>query len=65
MNYYKVQFSYIRSGKRVYEYDEITASRAADAAEEVRRYYNDLEGLRIEQVWIDTGAAWEVREFDY
>jgi len=65
MNEYKIEFSYMRDGRRVREYDVITSSRAADAADEIRREYADLDGLRIEQVWIDTGRAWEIREFDY
>ena len=65
MNEYKIEFSYLRDGRRVYETDFTNSSRAADAADEIRREYSDLDGLRIEQVWIDTGRAWEVREFDY
>lgn len=65
MNDYKIEFSYICNGRRVYEIDVTNSSRAADAADEIRREYSDLDGLRIEQVWIDTGRAWEAREFDY
>jgi len=65
MNEYKIEFSYMRDGRRIYETDFTHSSRAADAADEIRREYSDLDGLRIEQVWIDTGRAWEVREFDY
>lgn len=65
MNEYKVEFSYIKNGRRVSEHDTTRASRAADAAEDIRREYSDLEGLRIEYVWIDTGRAWELRDFDY
>lgn len=65
MNEYKIEFSYMRDRRRVHETDFTCSSRAADAADEIRREYSDLDGLRIEQVWIDTGRAWEVREFDY
>lgn len=65
MNEYKIKFSYVRNGRRVYETDITNSNRAADAADEIRREYADLDGLRIEQIWIDTGIAWEVREFDY
>ena len=65
MNEYRVLFSYICDGKRIYETDFTHNSRAADAADEIRREYADLDGLRIERVWIDTGRAWEEREFDY
>lgn len=65
MNYYRIQYSYIRCGRRVYEYDEIRADRAAEAAEDFMRQNDNLLGLRIEQVWIETDTAWEVCEFDY
>ena len=66
MNTYKVEYSYLReNGKRVHEHDTCFASRAYDAAEDIRAEYSDLAELRIEHVWIDTGRAWESREFDY
>lgn len=65
MNEYKIKFSYKCNGQRVYEYDYVIDFRAADAADVIREEYSDLDNLRIEQVWIDTGFAWEVREFDY
>ena len=65
MNEYKVRFSYMRDGRRVYETDFTYTRNAVVAAYEIRREYSNLDGLRIEQVWIDTGRAWEVREFDY
>lgn len=46
-------------GERVHEIVYSTNSRAADAADDIRREYVDFDGLRIEQVWIDTGNAWE------
>ena len=69
MNDYKVEFSYRREdGRRIYENDITTADTAADAAEKVLAWY-EAEGcwpeVRIEQVWIDTGRAWELRDFDY
>lgn len=65
MNEYRIELSYMVCGERVHEIVYTTNSRAADAADDIRREYVDLDGLRIEQVWIDTGNAWEVREFDY
>ena len=67
MNDYKVEFSYRREdGRRMYENDITTASTAAEAAETIRTYYEAEEAeVRIEQVWIDTGRAWELRDFDY
>lgn len=67
MNDYKVEFSYRREdGRRMYENDITTASTAAEAAEKIRTYYEAEEDeVRIEQVWIDTGRAWELRDFDY
>lgn len=65
MNEYKVEYSYIKDGKRVYENDFDVDWTASDAAEAVRDANSDLPGLRIEHVWVDTGKAWEAREFDY
>ena len=66
MNDYKVEFSYRREdGRRMYENDITTASTAAEAAEKIRAEYDDLNETRIEQVWIDTGRAWELREFEF
>lgn len=65
MNDYKVEFSYLRNGRRVYEVDFVQSGFAANAADEIRRSYSDAPSLRIERVWLDTGCAWEVREFDY
>lgn len=65
MNEYKIEISYMVGRKRVHEIVYTINSRAADAAYEIRREYFDFDGLRIERVWINTGNAWEVREFDY
>lgn len=65
MNEYRVEFSYIRNGERVSEYDTGHESTAYFAAEAVREAYADLPGLRIEQVWIDRDNRWESVEWDY
>ena len=65
MNEYCVEFSYMKNGRRVHEKDFSCDWRASDAADGVREFYKDLEGLRIERVWFNTGTAWEEREFDY
>lgn len=65
MNEYKVEYSYIRNGKRTYEYDVCHDWTASEAAESIRSEYADLPGLRVEQVWVDTGRGWEARELDY
>lgn len=64
MNEYKVAYSYIKNGERITEYDVGMDWTAEEAAQAVREANADLPGLRIEQVWIDTGRAWEVREID-
>lgn len=65
MNYYRIQYSYLRCGRRVYEYDETRADKVTEAVETFRRWNDHLQGLRIEQVWIETDTAWKVCEFDY
>lgn len=73
MNEYKVEYSYIREdGRRMYETDITMAGSAAQAAaiilSEVKEMLSEYEGLsdpRIEQVWIDRGRAWELREFEF
>ena len=65
MNEYKVEYSYIGdNGKRVYEYYICIEWTASEAADSIRSDYSALPGLRVEQVWVDTGRGWEVREFD-
>ena len=58
--YYKVEFSHTRDGKRVKEFDETYRECAQDAVDAVRGWYNDLNNLRIEQVWRDNGNNWVV-----
>ena len=65
MNHYKVKFSYMENGRRVHDVVFCVESYAADAADRVRENYKDLEGLRIENVWIETETTWDAREFDY
>ncbi|MBR4283685.1 MAG: hypothetical protein IKT48_03135 [Anaerotignum sp.] len=62
MNEYKVIFSYIKEGKRVEEFDVCNASRTQDAVDDIREWYSDLKGLRIERVYIDTGRSWDIRD---
>lgn len=64
MYMYKIQYSYLKDGKRITEYELEFAWCATDAVKEIRIKKADLENLRIEQVWKDTGKAWEVREID-
>lgn len=65
MNQYKVLFSYVIDGNRVYEYDIATESTTDEAVAEILAEYAELEGLRVDRVWIDTGSTWEEREFEY
>ena len=65
MNQYKVLFSYVIDGNRVYEYDIATESTTDEAVAEILAEYADLIGLRVDRVWIDTGSTWEEREFEY
>lgn len=65
MNQYKILFSYIVDGNRRYEYDIATKFTTDEAVAEILKEYADLEGLRVDHVWIDTGSAWEEREFEY
>ena len=65
MNQYKVLFSYVTDGNRVYEYDIATESTTDGAVAEILAEYAELEGLRVDRVWIDTGSTWEEREFEY
>lgn len=64
MNQYKVLFSYIVDGKRVYEYDIATGSTTEEAVTEILAEYAGLEELRADRIWIDTGLAWEERELE-
>lgn len=65
MNEYRVEYSYIRNGKRVSEYDTGFESTAYFAAEAVRDANADLPGIRIEEVWIDRNNRWESVGWDY
>ena len=65
MNQYQVLFSYVVDGNRVYEYDIATESTTDGAVAEILAEYEELEGLRVDRIWIDTGSAWEEREFEY
>lgn len=65
MNQYKVLFSYVVDGNRIYEYDIATENTTEGAVAEILAEYADLEGLRVDRVWIDTGSTWEEREFEY
>lgn len=63
MNQYKIAYSYITStGQRKHEEDISTAWTAQEAVEDVRRWYGDLNDLRIEDVWIDRNNRWEITE---
>lgn len=64
MNEYRVEYSYIRNGKRVHEYDTGIDSTAYLAAEAVLDANADLPGVRIERVWVDVNNRWEEREWD-
>lgn len=61
MNEYRIEYSYIASdGQRKYETDTSTDWTAQDAVDNVRRWYGDLDDLRIEDVWIDRQNRWEI-----
>lgn len=61
MNEYKVEFSYNGAkGKRIHEEDTSLAFTADEAVENVRNFYRDLPGLRIERVFVDRNNRWEV-----
>lgn len=63
MNQYRIEYSYTNSaGQRKYETDTSTAWTAQEAVEDVRRWYGDLDDLRIEDVWIDRNNRWEITE---
>ena len=65
MNQYKVEFSYMLTPdttRRVTEEDTSTACTTQDAVDQVRAWYGDLAGFRVEQVWIDRNNRWEVTE---
>ena len=62
MNEYKIEYSYISDGKRVYEIDVSVNWTAQSAVDAVREYYSDLTDLKIERVYIDVRNRWEVRD---
>ena len=60
---YKVVFSYkLASGKWITESDTSSTWTAQEAVDQVRSWYGDLVGLRIEQVFVDRQNRWEVTE---
>ena len=64
MHEYKIRFSYLLNGKRVYEYEYFVFTMAQEAAECLHDEYDDLPGLRIEQIWIDRNNRWESIELE-
>ena len=55
---YKVKYSYMRDGKRVYEEDTLWAESAHKAVFYTECEYADLPNLRTEEVWRDDGDCW-------
>lgn len=45
-------------GHRVHDSDVTHAFSASEAVENIRDKYADIDGLRIERVYIDHGNAW-------
>lgn len=63
MNQYRIEYSYTTSdGQRENETDTSTAWTAQEAVDDVRRWYGDLDDLRIEYVWVDRDNRWEITE---
>lgn len=63
MNEYQVAYSYKPDiGLRLTEVDVTAASTAQEAVDRVRDWYSDLDGLRVERVWIDRDNRWEITE---
>lgn len=63
MNEYKVEFSYkLATGRWKTEEDTSMAWTAQEAVDQVREWYGDLVGFRVEQVWIDRNNRYEVTE---
>ena len=61
MNEYRIKYSYVSiSGQRKYEVDTSTAWTAQEAVDDIRGWYDDLEDLRIEYVWVDCQNRWEI-----
>lgn len=59
---YKVEYSHIRNGRRVTEYDTTFQLTTQDAADKIREWYGDLDGFRIERIYKDAGNCWEISE---
>ena len=61
-NRYKIEFRYtsIYSTKVVNEIEVEIAANAQEAVDMVRRDYADMRNVCIDNVYIDTGFAWNV-----
>ena len=66
-NRYKIEFRYtsiystsIHSTKVVNEIEVEIATNAQEAVDMVRRDYADMRNVCIDNVYIDTGFAWDV-----
>lgn len=64
MREYKIRFSYLLNGERVYEYEYFVFTMVQEAVECLYDEYDDLSGLRIEQIWIDRNNRWESIEWE-
>lgn len=64
MHEYKIRFSYMQDGERKYEYEYFVCTTVQEAAECLGDEYDDLPGLRIEQIWIDRNNRWEIIEWE-
>lgn len=62
MNEYKIEYSYDQNGKRIHEIDVSANWTAQEAVDAVREEYSDLDGLKIERVYVDIDRRWEVRD---
>ena len=52
MNTYKVRFSYLQDGRRVYDEDIAWGDSAQEAVDQIRdEYLGFCEDLKIESVW--------------
>lgn len=56
---YRIEYSYIEDGERIYEEDTASAYNLKEAIRETEAFYDDLEDFRIDRVWKDTGRRWE------
>lgn len=63
---YKVELSYQNEdGSRCHFVEYTSTYTASNAARYLRDVYDDLPGIRIESVWIETPTCWDVCEFEY